>query len=67
MDQAGDYMILRLIVSTVVLILFSFPFISTIKKEYKENHRISKWSVFFLVLAVLLWLALVISFFGYIM
>ncbi|KKK32941.1 hypothetical protein WN59_12925 [Salinicoccus sediminis] len=60
-------MILRIIVSTVVLILFSIPLISTIRKEYRENNRVSKWSVFFLVLAVLLWLALVISFFAYIM
>ncbi|WP_017549470.1 hypothetical protein [Salinicoccus carnicancri] len=60
-------MILRIIVSTVVLILFSVPLISTIRKEYRENDRVSKWSVFFLVLAVLLWLTLVISFFAYIM
>src|SRR5699024_4969839 len=60
-------MILRIIVSTVVLILFSIPLISTIRKEYRENNRVSKWSVFFLVLAVLLWLAVVISFFAYIM
>ncbi|AKG74627.1 hypothetical protein SAMN05216235_2303 [Salinicoccus halodurans] len=60
-------MIFRIIVGTIVLILFSGPFIIKIRKEYQENHRVSKWSVFFLVLALLLWIGLLISFFGYIM
>lgn len=60
-------MIIRIIVSTVVLVLFSIPFIKRIQKEREENKSVSKWSIFFLVLAVLLWLALIISFWGYIM
>lgn len=60
-------MIFRVIVGTIVLILFSVPFIMKIRKEYGENHRVSKWSIFFLVLALLIWIALLITFFGYVM
>ncbi|WP_020006588.1 hypothetical protein [Salinicoccus albus] len=58
---AGN-MVLRIILGTLVLIFFSIPFIRRIRKDYKADKKVSKWSIFFIAMALVLWLILVISY-----
>ncbi|WP_031546285.1 hypothetical protein [Salinicoccus luteus] len=57
-------MVIRMIFSAIVLLLFTILFMGKLRKEAKENGRVSKWSIFFLVLAAVLWIALILTIFG---
>ncbi|CAM2835690.1 hypothetical protein [Salinicoccus roseus] len=57
-------MVIRLIFSAIVLLLFTALFMKKLSRESKEQSRVSKWSIFFLVLAAVLWIALILTIFG---
>ncbi|WP_052255402.1 hypothetical protein [Salinicoccus sp. YB14-2] len=54
-------MIVRAIVGTLVFIFFIIPFINRVRRERNENKRVSKWSIFFIVFAALIWILLMLS------
>lgn len=57
--QEGDRMILRAILGTLVMIFFIIPFIRRIQNDRREGKDISKWSVTFIIIAVVLWLFMI--------
>lgn len=57
--QEGDRMILRAILGTLVMIFFIIPFIKRIQNDRREGKDISKWSVTFIIIAVVLWLFMI--------
>lgn len=42
-------MVIRLIFSAIVLLLFTALFMKKLSRESKEQGRVSKWSIFFLI------------------
>jgi uncharacterized membrane protein len=60
----AHFMVIRLIFSAIVLLLFTALFMKKLSRESKEQGRVSKWSIFFLVLAAVLWIALILTIFG---
>lgn len=52
-------MILRAILGTLVMIFFIIPFIRRIQAERKEGKDVNKWSIIFIVIAILLWIAMI--------
>lgn len=48
-------MILRAILGTLVMIFFIIPFIRRIQNDRREGKDVSKWSVIFIIIAVVLW------------
>lgn len=54
-------MILRAILGTLVIVFFLIPFIRRIQNERREGKKVNKWSIFFIVIAVVLWAAMMLS------
>lgn len=52
-------MILRAILGTLVMIFFIIPFIRRIQNDRREGKDISKWSIIFIIIAVVLWLFMI--------
>lgn len=52
-------MILRAILGTLVMIFFIIPFIRRIQNDRREGKDVSKWSIVFIIIAIVLWLFMI--------